>query len=92
MVEWIREMDKESIWYRVRLIDRERSKKMQELMQEYDKTVYYPAKLALQKECEESERGHHGGKYHDNGLGWHWFYCNSCGARYDIEQHSKIEE
>lgn len=85
-------MDKESIWYRVRLIDRERSKKMQELMQEYDKTVYYPAKLALQKECEESERGHHGGKYHDNGLGWHWFYCNSCGARYDIEQHSKIEE
>ena len=21
------------------------------------------------------------GKFHDNGLGWSWFYCNQCGAR-----------
>ena len=32
-------------------IDRARSKKMQELMAEYDKTVYYPAKKALIEEC-----------------------------------------
>lgn len=73
-----------SIWQRRGEIDRARMKRNQELMDEYDRTVYYPAKLALQKECEESERGHHGGKYHDNGLGWSWFYCQSCGARYDI--------
>lgn len=77
------------IWKRRGMIDRERSRKMQELMEEYDKTVYYPQKLALQKECEETV-GHSGGKYHDNGLGWHWFYCNACGARYNIEQHTRF--
>lgn len=64
-------------------IDRARIKKNRELMDEYDRTVYYPALFALRKECEESE-GHRGGKYHDNGLGWSWFYCGKCGARYDI--------
>ena len=73
-----------SIWERRGEIERARVKKNQELMDEYDRTVYYPAKLALQRECAKSERGHHGGKYHDNGFGWSWFYCQSCGARYDI--------
>lgn len=78
-----------SIWERRGILDRDRRKRNQELMQEYDETVYRPQMLALQKECEQSERGHHGGKYHDNGLGWSWFYCNACGARYDIAQHTK---
>ena len=81
-----------SIWQRRGEIDRARMKKNQELMDEYDRMVYYPAKLALQKECAESERGHHGGKYHDNGLGWSWFYCQSCGARYDITGPNGEEE
>jgi hypothetical protein len=79
----------DNIWSRSRQLDRDRSKKMAELMEEYDETVYRPAKLALQKECGESEQGHHGGTYHDNGLGWHWFYCNGCGARYDVQRHTK---
>lgn len=81
-------VDKESIWKRRGILDRDRSKKMQELMEDYDKTVYYPQKLALQKECEETT-GHTFGSHHDNGLGWHWNYCNQCGGRYDIEQHTK---
>jgi hypothetical protein len=55
---------------------------MQELMAEYDKTVYYPAKNALIKEC--GKIGHYNGKYHENGFGWSWFYCHGCGGRYDI--------
>ena len=42
-----------SIWERRGEIERARVKKNQELMGEYDRTVYYPAMLALQKECEE---------------------------------------
>jgi hypothetical protein len=72
-----------SIWQRRGEIDRARMKKHKELTQEYDETVYYPAILALRKECEEGE-GHRGGKYHDNGFGWSWFYCGKCGGRYDI--------
>ena len=72
----------ESIWHRRGLIDRARSKKMQELMEDYDRTVYYPAKRQLMQECEQE--GHSGGRYHDNGFGWSWFYCGKCGGRYDI--------
>ena len=71
-----------SIWSRRGQIDRDRQKKMEELMEEYDKTVYYPAKKALIREC--FLEGHRGGKYHDNGLGWSWFYCVHCGGRYDM--------
>lgn len=76
--------DEKSIWQRRGEIDRARMKKSKELMDEYDRTVYYPQMLALRKECEESPKGHSGGKFHDNGLGWHWFYCGKCGGRYDI--------
>ena len=64
-------------------IDRARNKKMQELMEEYDREVYYPAKKQLMDDCVASG-GHRGGKYHDNGFGWSWFYCGGCGGRYDI--------
>lgn len=72
----------DTIWSRSRQLDRDRSKKMQELMQEYDETIFYPARKALMKEC--FKIGHKSGKYHDNGFGWSWFYCNQCGGRYDI--------
>lgn len=71
-----------SIWQRNSEIERARSKKLQEVMEEYDRTVYRPAKTQLIKDCEET--GHSGGKYHDNGFGWSWFYCGQCGGRYDI--------
>lgn len=64
-------------------IDKARNKKMQELMEEYDWEVYYPAKKQLMDDCVASG-GHRGGKYHDNGFGWSWFYCGWCGGRYDI--------
>jgi hypothetical protein len=70
------------IWKRRGEIDRARSRKMQELMEEYDRTVYYPAKRQLLRDC--FQEGHSGGKYHDNEFGWTWFYCGKCGGRYDI--------
>lgn len=71
---------------RRRQIDKCRRKKLEELMGEYDKTVYYPAMKQLVEDCEKI--GHSGGKYHDNGLGWHWFYCGKCGGRYDVKKHT----
>jgi hypothetical protein len=70
------------IWRRRCDIDRARSQKMEELMKEYDRTVYYPAKRQLVRDC--FQEGHSGGKYYDNGLGWSWFYCGKCRGRYDI--------
>lgn len=64
-------------------IERERHKKLAEAMDWYDKTVYYPAKRQLFEDC-LADGGHRGGKYHDNGFGWSWFYCGRCGGRYDI--------
>lgn len=72
----------ESIWSRRGKLDRARSKKMQELMEEYDKTVYYPARKTLVRDC--FLEGHTGGKFHDNGFGWTWSYCSACNGRYNI--------
>jgi hypothetical protein len=70
------------IWHKSRELDRARRNKMKEAMDEYDRTVYYPAKLAIQKEC--GETGHTFGSLHDNGFGWTWSYCSLCGGRYDV--------
>ena len=70
------------IWKRRYEIDRARALKMEELLAEYDNTVYYPAKKQLLRDC--FLEGHRGGKHHDNGFGWSWFYCGKCGGRYDI--------
>ena len=71
-----------TIWKRRHAIDKARHDKMREAMDEYDRTVYYPARKQLQQECKAE--GHSGGKFHDNGFGWTWFYCGKCGGRYDI--------
>lgn len=73
----------DTIWSRRGKLDRARQNKMQELMDEYDKTVYYPAKKALIREC--FQEGHRGDNFHSNGFGWHWFYCQKCGGRYNIQ-------
>ena len=67
-------------------IDKARIIKQKELMDEYDRTVYYPAKAELIKECEEE--GHTRGKFHDNGLGWTWWYCGKCGTSWLYERYS----
>lgn len=71
-----------TIWERKHQIEKARREKMKEVMDEYDRTVYYPARKQLIEECEKE--GHSGGKYHDNGFGWSWFYCGKCGGRYDV--------
>lgn len=42
-------------------------------------------RAALQQEC--GQLGHVRGSYHDNGLGWEWYYCRHCNARMDIRQY-----
>lgn len=75
--------DKKEIWQRRGEIERARHDKNAELMEEYDRTIYLPARKQLVEEC--FKLGHSGGKLHNNGFGWTWFYCNSCGGRYNIE-------
>lgn len=72
----------ESIATRKWNIENARRDKMKELMAEYDKTVYYPMKKSLVREC--FLNGHVRGKFHTNGLGWSWFYCGACGGRCEI--------
>lgn len=66
------------IWERNRKLEKERREKMQELMGEYDKNVYYPARRQVIEDC--AKEGHVRGKFHDNGLGWSWFWCSKCGT------------
>jgi len=74
----------DDIYKRYWTIQSDRRVKMNQLMLEYDETVYTPAMIQLRQDCEK-DGGHRGGKYHDNGFGWSWFYCARCGARYDIK-------
>ena len=69
------------IWERRWKLDKERREKMKELMDEYDKTYYYPARKQLIEDCEKE--GHTHGNFHDNGLGWTWFWCSKCGTSFD---------
>jgi hypothetical protein len=42
----------------------------------------------IQQSCGLHTRGH----YHDNGLGWAWWYCRSCDSRMDIHYYLTEEE
>jgi hypothetical protein len=96
-------MTPKSIWHRRRLLDRARRDRQEQLMQEYDATEYRPYLLmqeydateyrpyllALQDECGRTATGHTRGTHHDNGLGWHWWYCGRCDARHGVQQHTR---
>jgi hypothetical protein len=82
--------DSKSIWLEHRTIMRARMEKNTELMREYDKTVYLPALKDVQERC--GKVGHARGKFDDNGFGWSWYWCNRCGARFDIEGPDAQEE
>lgn len=77
------------IWERRYKLDKERREKMQELMGEYDRTVFYPARKQLVEDCEKE--GHVRGKFHDNGLGWCWWWCGKCGTSFDKQSTSGIK-
>lgn len=76
-------MSELSIWQRRNKLDKDRREKRMAEMEEYDKTIYYPAIRELIKECEQE--GHTFGSFHTNGLGWSWSYCSKCRGRYNIE-------
>lgn len=61
---------------------RARMLEVQRVMQEYDRTVFYPALAELKARCKE--QGHVKGNWDNNGLGWSWFYCTICGTRLQI--------
>ena len=61
--------------------------KERELMEQYDNEVYYPELKKLREDCEKI--GHIKGRYHNNGLGWEWYYCECCDARLETNQYNK---
>lgn len=75
--------EKTELWRQRGEIDRLRREKNREVMEAYDRDVYYPALKKIREEC-AATGGHSGGKFHDNGFGWSWFYCGVCGARYNM--------
>jgi len=71
--------DQTSIWQERHQISMARSKKSQELLKEYDATVYQPALKSLKERC--AAAGHGRQRLWDNGIGWAWNECTACGAR-----------
>jgi hypothetical protein len=72
------ESESTKIWKEKYQIEKARRDKMVELMGEYDKTVYWPARKSLRERCEKiSHRWH----FSDlNPVGYPIFVCNQCGA------------
>lgn len=67
-----------NIWNEKYIIEKKRRAKLRETMDEYDNTVYYPAKESLYKLCEE-ETGHNWNFDGLNLFGGSMFYCLNCG-------------
>jgi hypothetical protein len=61
---------------------KERREKTDQLIEEYDNTVYYPAIDKLIKDCEKE--GHIKGQFYENGYGVSWYNCEKCGTRIEI--------
>lgn len=73
------------IWSEKHQIERARSQKLHEAMEEYDRKVYFPAKQALQARC--AQIGHVAqSNYHFGPTGASWQYCNQCGVRVNFER------
>lgn len=65
-----------------REIENARREKLKQVMQEYDETIYYPARQNLIQECEK--QGHVFGSIGDNGFECTWYNCAKCNGRYNI--------
>ena len=81
---WCAKMEQKDIAKRIRELQRERGHRLKELMAKYDAEVYYPERAILVKACEEL--GHRRGSFHDNGLGWVWWWCSACGSSFDKQK------
>lgn len=66
----------------MRELDHERMDYMSKAMASFDAEQRIKRK-ALQDEC--AGIGHTRGRFHNNGLGWSWFYCSTCGGQMDIQ-------
>lgn len=69
-------MTEQSIWQESRTIEKARRDKMRELMEEYDRTVYYPAKKSVYERCEKI--GHIWKFVGTNPVGYPMYSCNQC--------------
>lgn len=65
-----------TIGKRARDIERARGEEMDKLMRIYDETVYYPARHALQAECEAA--GHKWTFTHCGPTDVPWYSCGRC--------------
>lgn len=72
------------IWKERHRLDQERREAMRVLMADFDKQHFAKVR-AMQERC--AAIGHVRGTFHDNGLGWTWYYCNQCGASFDKERY-----
>lgn len=79
-------MSDDSVWIDKRMLDRDMRTKQKELMDEYMDTVYYPKLKAIQERCLQQNGTHAETTWHDNGLGWGWWYCGRCGI-----SHGKVK-
>ena len=59
-------------------VERARTEFVRAATKDYDSQVFYPALEAIKNECGKIG---HGSQYsHNNGLGWIFMHCSSCGA------------
>ena len=72
-------MTSKDIWTERLKIDKDRRTVMARAMDEYDRTVYYPARKALRLRCQE-ETGHNWVFRDTNPVGYPIYDCSICGS------------
>jgi hypothetical protein len=70
-------------------LDQERREAMRRLMADFDKQHFAKVR-ELQTRC--AKIGHVRGQFHDNGLGWSWYYCNQCGVAFEKEGPMEVSK
>ncbi len=72
--------EKIDVWKRCRDIERDKREKQREMMEAYNRDVYYPAMFENYAECLRQFGKHGEGEPHNNGFGTIFYTCPRCGV------------
>jgi CRISPR/Cas system-associated protein Cas10 (large subunit of type III CRISPR-Cas system) len=81
-------MTHKEIRKRLAAMTKERRAEIQRLMVDFD-AQQREERMKLREHC--AQLGHITGAYHDNGIGWSWYYCAVCEERLNVQHHSHLQ-
>ena len=71
---------------KMRDLEFQRTRELQERMRSFDEEVYYPAIKKIRSECPHEDDN----EWRDNGLGFFWTQCRWCGQRMQQNKYPEV--